>query len=386
MIQRTLAILLLATALAAAQSDLTKLGTEAARLRGLSYRPVKSSVVTQKQAADYVLRLLDQELEPKRTMARELFLKSLGLLPRKSTIRGVLGKLYAGQVRGLYDPGKKVYLVVRDTEPTQDAALAASLGLDATDMYAVHELGHAIQDQHFDLDAISRRVTPNLDQAFAAQTLIEGDASLLMMDYSMGKLGLDLAGLPLQGLDFQGLAGADPALASTPPFFREYVTGPYMQGLTFVSALRTRGGWKAVDAAFRNLPASSEQVFHPEKYLNKSDPPKTVRLATLPKAFGNFKALADDTAGEVTVRVLCSQAGADMTAAEGWGGDRFRAFFDGKQGFVIWVTVWDTVRDAKEFEGLIKTVRKDATITRKNLMVTTALDVPPSVAKKMGAP
>ncbi|MCA9793626.1 MAG: hypothetical protein KC910_17565, partial [Candidatus Eremiobacteraeota bacterium] len=291
-----------------AQPDLGALGAEAGRLRELSYRRIPSAVVSQQEASDYVLKLLDEELDPKRTAAQEYLLKSLGLMPENASIRTILRKLYASQVRGLYDPAKKRYIVVKDANMPD---LGGALGLNLTDLFTVHELGHAIQDQHFNLDKIAKKTAASSDASFAAQAVIEGDASLLMMDYAMAKLGISTE--QLEGLGQGGLGGidpgmlsmSDPALASAPRYFQEVLSAPYAQGMVFAAALRKQGGWKAVDRALRQPPASSEQVYHPEKYLRGNDPPQRISLKGLPASFGGYKTVAENHAGEFTVRILC---------------------------------------------------------------------------------
>ncbi|MGE0489056.1 MAG: hypothetical protein AB7S38_07555 [Vulcanimicrobiota bacterium] len=357
---RHLSILfLLLSAAALAQPDLGALGAEAGRLRELSYRKIPSSVVSQKQAADYVLKLLDAELDPDLTAAQEFFLKSLGLMPESGSIRTILRTLYASQVRGLYDPAKKRYIVVKDANLPD---VGAALGLDLTDLFTVHELGHAIQDQHFDLEKIARKTATSTDASFAAQAVIEGDASLLMMDYAMGKLGISteqlesLGDAGVAGMDPSLLSLSDPALASAPRYFREVLSAPYAQGMVFATALRKQGGWKAVDRALRQPPASSEQIYHPGKYLRGNDPPQKISLSRLPSSFGGYKSVAENHAGEFTVRILCQEYGAsNFEAASGWGGDCYRAYARGKAGFVVWATVWDSVDDAQEFETLMTT-------------------------------
>ena len=105
----------------------TGLGFEAARLRGLHYKKVPSRKLSQEKASEYVLRLLDEELKPGPTLTKEVFLKELKLMPRKTTIKKILSKLYASQVRGIYDPAKKIFLVVDGVSDQSASAIAASL-------------------------------------------------------------------------------------------------------------------------------------------------------------------------------------------------------------------------------------------------------------------
>ena len=57
---------------------------------------------------------------------------------------------------------------------------------------------------------------------------------------------------------------------------------PYQQGLEFVMTLLDKGGYAAVDAAFKNPPVSTEQILHPDQYPN--DVPAQVGIPYLTQA------------------------------------------------------------------------------------------------------
>lgn len=388
-----------------AETSLGKLGRDAGRLRGLSYRDIPSRAVSQQEASAYVLRLLKKELATRQIDVREALLKELRLMPAQADSRQIYRQIYASQVRGLYDPDKKQYVVVKGGGGGAGnlESLGAGLGLNVTDLYTVHELGHAIQDQHFNLSEISKRVADSFDQSFAASSLIEGDASVLMMDYMLGSLGLTpdaLGGLGGGGMDLSLLSASDPNLASAPLFFRESVTGPYTHGTQFVTALKRQGGWKRVDRAFKRIPTTSEQIFHPEKFVQRIENPRKVSLAGLPKSIGGYAALGEDRAGEFTARIMEQElTGLAGEASAGWGGDRYRVYTKGQQRFVIWHTVWDSPRDAKEFADLAASnlargaQKKDREswlrggrlyrVSRKGQKVDLQLGVPPELADKL---
>jgi hypothetical protein len=129
------------------------------------------------------------------------------------------------------------------------------------------------------------------------------------------------------------------------------VVAPYLDGLSFVNALRRRGGWAAVDAAWARLPRSTEQVLHLEKYDANEG------FATLPPLEAPSPSLAhavySDIYGEETLRVLFEEwmpAGAAREAASGWDGDRVTAFSDGGVTAVAWAIRYDS--DAAASRGL----------------------------------
>ncbi len=341
---------LISVAVSAKTDHFLELGGEAAKLRGLSYRPVPAQALSQKECSDYLLRLLDKEMKPIPTKRQESFLKLIGLMPQKASMKKILAELYTDQVRGLYDPEKKRYIVVKGGGNSSESNLGAGLGLNMEDILTVHELTHAIQDQHFDLASITRSVTGDSDREIAAQTLIEGDASILMLDWALNKMGMapgsvDPSQMPgLNGEEM--MMGQSAALARAPRYFKEMLGFPYSQGMVLVTSLRRRGGWKNVDQAYAHLPESSEQVIHPEKIGRDHPKSVTINGANLTGSLGQ------DTAGEFTVRVWAREMGASDSAASGWGGDRYEVF-DGPSGAcAVWATDWDSERDAKEFEEL----------------------------------
>lgn len=354
-----LGLLIGSVGVSAQKDKIRELGMQAAQLRNLSYKPVSAQAVSQKECVAYLLRLLDEEMQPAQTNRREGFLKLLGLMPEKASLKKTYAELYGDQVRGLYDPKQKRYLVVTSAKGQEDP-MAAAMGLNMDDILTVHELGHAIQDQHFGLGALTRQVADNFDQELAASSLFEGDASVLMFAFAIKSTGLETSGVDMSalgGLDSeQMMMGQSAAVARAPRFFRDVLGFPYGQGMKFVSHIKRGKDWAAVDRAFANLPESSEQIIHPEKYL--SDHPKPVQM----EAASLGTSLGQDTAGEFTIRCWARENGSGDEAAAGWGGDRYEIFRTSHGLAGIWVTTWDSDKDAIEFEKLAKkaTAKKPA--------------------------
>ena len=372
--------------------DLRTLQDEVERVRRLQFlRPVASETRTREEAGQYVQDLLHRETEGSGTALRETFLRALGLLPEETSLESLLGRVLGEQVRGLYDPQRKVFLVVGDA-PEEDpaGALLPSLGLDLKSLYTLHELEHALQDQHFDLQEREKRTGGRLDATLALQALMEGDANLVMFDAAGQRLGVDSE--TMVELTASGVGGALPAMDAypefqgAPRFMREYLTMPYFGGLRFVATLRQDGGWERVDQAFRTLPASTEQILHPERYLGGQDPPLQVDLSGLPAGFGDYRLVGEDTAGEFVLRVwgeehLGTPAGRE--AAAGWGGDTWREYRSGDSRFMLWVTAWDSEADARDFEALARKARTAPgdQVLREGAEVLVLMDAPAELAQ-----
>ena len=107
------------------------------------------------------------------------------------------------------------------------------------------------------------------DRALARAAVYEGDATLLMVLWAGGNL------TPEEFADVQA-AGADPesaaVLARTPAILVESLLFPYTAGQAFVLPVQTAGGWDAVNALYDDLPRSTEQILHPDKYRSGEEP------------------------------------------------------------------------------------------------------------------
>lgn len=323
--------------------DLQPLGQAASRLRGLPYQTVAGIQVKLKDVDSHLKAWLRNRSTPEQDERWDAFLKLLELMPPDRQPFQERFDLAIDQVQGLYDPGKKQFFVVSDRAGAQEMAM----GVPADAAVTVHELCHALQDQRFNLTALRQRVARNFDQAMALECLVEGDANSVMVDYL-----LDAVGQPVEREPSPADPSAfplTPAMQKAPRFFRESLILPYLQGQFFVETLRRRGRWAAVNSAYEHLPRSTEQIFHPEKYPQEL--PEEV-VCNFPPCPG-FRSLGRDTAGEFTLRCWALERGASEQVAWGWAGDQFEVFRGSDGSYLVWVTVWDTPGDAREFAEFV---------------------------------
>jgi hypothetical protein len=146
-------------------------------------------------------------------------------------------------------------------------------------------------------------------------------------------------------------AAQDTSTEGVPPFVARLQAWPYDQGMRFIGALDARGGLDAIDEAFVDLPTSTEQIIHPERYPN--DAPTPVDVPELSAELGpGWEDLDVMSIGEAWLQIALglrldgSEAGA---AAAGWDGGTYRAWSNGTDTAVELSTVWDSARDAEEF-------------------------------------
>jgi hypothetical protein len=135
------------------------------------------------------------------------------------------------QVGGFYDPERRYLALVRrgGVLPGQELAGRGTKGPElarrAEEMVLVHELTHALQDQHFQLAAFTD-VNPLLDRSSARTAVVEGDATLTMLDWLSDPNPADPGARPEATLpmDIEALtAGAAdmPGLAEAPVWLRD---------------------------------------------------------------------------------------------------------------------------------------------------------------------
>jgi hypothetical protein len=180
-----------------------------------------------------------------------------------------------------------------------------------------------------------------------------------MLEFQAAAMGLPADQLPelvaqVGRQMLQGGTGATPLFDQAPPFLKETLIFPYLNGLTFVEGLKKSAPWSKIDDVWRTPPESTEQVLHPDKYLKEH--PVTITPGPMP-SLGTRKELRRDVLGELEWRILFGSKLPEAVAtkaAAGWAGDRLVAYSDGSDnGAVVAVVLsaWDSEGDAKEAEA-----------------------------------
>jgi hypothetical protein len=204
---------------------------------------------------------------------------------------------------------------------------------------------------------MEKAVKSDDDRSLALSALIEGEATLAMFGAGMDDWeGDQIASLPADNLEwtlnlmstFLPFMGSGQALKNAPSIISESMIFPYFKGMVFCAKLTNKGGWKAIDDAYRNPPLSTEQILHPEKYRGEPDLPMAIDLGVL-KAGAEWKEVGRNVLGEMQLGVMLKKHGGKAAAA-GWDGDRYAVFEgpDDRLG-LVWLSTWDSDDDAREF-------------------------------------
>ncbi|MFN0107793.1 MAG: DUF6782 family putative metallopeptidase, partial [Blastocatellia bacterium] len=321
---------------------------EVSKMRGLKIlSPVKSGAKSRAEIEQEIIRGFEEDSTPEEIATVNKTLIAYGLVPKDFNYREFMIRLMTEQVAGFYKP------------KTKELFLADWNDLEQQKPVMVHELQHALQDQHFNLGRFEKWPNGDGDRETAIHALIEGDATALMYNYQMKPTGMDVTKLPsLAAMADQPAPDSErekqKVYLSAPLALRESLVFSYMYGAAFVQELLKRRGWVGVSQAFTDLPQSTEQILHIEKYLANELPIK-VELPDVSKLIGDdWRRVDADINGEFGYTLILAEfigKKEARQAAAGWGGDQSVLYENAKTGqlMLTHLSKWDTDKDAAEF-------------------------------------
>ena len=288
-------------------------------------------------------------------------------------LRKVSATVFGQGVAGYYDPRTKRLRVVKGAQ-TENRVL--------NEITLAHELTHALEDQRFKLNLES---SSSDDAGMANLALVEGSATAVMLTYAERHFSPEQT---LGGL-FSSL-GQD--TGNLPPFVEAQLVFPYIQGQRFIQTLYETGGgtWSLVNSAYRfRPPASTEQIMHPDKYLQVEQPDR-VTLHASPGA--GWAPVRSGTWGEWATGQLIGNS----DAAVGWGGDRYELWRRGgddcrapcrDRDALVMRWRWDDLASARRFEAALREWRVGkpgaSAVAASGLDVTLALAPDGGLARRL---
>src|SRR5918996_4548284 len=295
---------------------------QVSKTRELRYdKPVDANFLTKAQLEKRVGELFLEDYSRRDADLEGRVLEALGAIPRQTDLFSTRKKVLEGQVAGFYVPETEELVVLAEDQvgPLEQVTLA-------------HELEHALADQALDLPLPERSDPETADSDLATLAVVEGDATLTMQRWSLAHLSLTdqlsmLSGSPQ-------LQQSQEDLEAMPHFIQQQLQFPYLNGLGFVCALQRDGGWPAVDKAYDEPPASSDQVLFPDRYDPNAEPldprdtgnPGAGWTSSLSGSFGaaELKWLFEAPGGD-TAAALADP----LSSAGAWGGGELELWTDG---------------------------------------------------------
>ncbi|MEY2467527.1 MAG: hypothetical protein QOF21_225, partial [Actinomycetota bacterium] len=255
-------------------SRVTKLVSFVEDARHLHYdHPVKISFLTNaeyaKKASSDSAALSEEDKEAIKDFEGQA--RALGLIGKDSSLFDEQNTITSGGTEAFYDSGEKE-IVTRGTKLT--------VGLRVT---LVHELTHALQDQHFDLN---RSFATEGGNAFY-QALAEGDATRIESDY-ITKLSDEEQTAYFDEQD-TGFSEAEENLEDVSPSLLQLFDAPYALGEPMTTLIAEEQGVGALDKLFRHPPESDEGMFNVFTLLDGQKPKKVLapKLAAGEKRTGS---------------------------------------------------------------------------------------------------
>ena len=327
---------------------------------------VKRRLTKRDEVQSYIEKSMKDDKDAKRLERSSAVLKKFGLIPRNFDLSKFLVTMLREQVAGYYDAKTKTVNLLNWVDAEQQKPVLA------------HELTHALQDQSFGIEKWMKGSAENADnkkndpssadivndeESSARQAVIEGQAMVVLMDYSLAPAGKTMLDAPqiVEALKQGMLTGTadSPAFRDAPIFLKEELTFPYRYGLDFTAALLQAGGKElAYAGAFKDPPKTTREIMQPKTYLahEKLEP---LKLIDMEKDFQGYDPFDIGAMGEFDVDVLVEQyAGRDEADAiypEWRGGYYFAGKPKGDKSApigVLYISRWSSPAKAAEFAAV----------------------------------
>jgi hypothetical protein len=286
------------------------------------HHEVKRTLTTRAAVEKYLTEKFNEDEDAKRMQRGEIVLKKFGLLDRDFQLKPFMLALLKEQIAGYYDSKTKTVYMLDWIDPeTQKPVL-------------VHELTHALQDQHTDLEKWNDQTPADLshtasedndhlakDEMDTARTAaLEGQAMAVFVDYSLKPSGRSIIKNPelLEQMQNQMQATDDsPVLARAPLLLSESLLFPYKDGLSFEQDVWMDKGRQAAFAGVLDRPPSSSwEVMNPRVYEQGKQSPILVLPDIHPLLNKLYKPYDIGQVGQLDLRILAQIFGGEAAARE----------------------------------------------------------------------
>lgn len=314
----------------------------AEKIRGLtSDTPVKLVFRSRESLKEMLMNDFEESVTDEEFERDRQLLSLLGFIPEEFDLKSFYIELYGENIAGFYD------------DETNEMNLIDSASEMENSLTLAHEYNHFLIYENFNpgknLNYTDENCKDNSEYCLIISTIIEGDASLTETMLSAEK-GLNLMPILPQV--------QEPSVIETAPkYFLESLLFPYTDGYLFVSYQYRMGGLEAVNNLYENPPASIEQIMHPERY--PADQPVAVSMDQYNRIIDQqCEFIRESTLNEADLTWILSSAYDEKwriperdasVAADGWGGGAFRFYQCGGEPMFFAKVVWDSAKDADEF-------------------------------------
>lgn len=329
------------------QAVIEEVFAETVSIRGLDADPsIPVNYLTREELEARMLEDFAEDNPEEELEAAQGIMVMLGFIDPGLDLEEFYIALLTEQIAGFYDPEDNGLYLISESQT-----------MSAMDRYTLsHEFVHYLQDVNFDLmrppfhdpDDVAEETDD--DASFAATCLVEGDAVLTSESWLTKYMDAD----DMMEMYAESEGYSSDVLDSAPAYIYESLLFPYIQGAEFVRYVYRDGGYEAVDKAFGEPPSTTEQIYHPEKYIAGEKAVEVVLEDMSADLGSGWELDYDNVLGEFDVYQLFDpyfNRKADVeAAAEGWGGNRYHYYTSGDgDELLVQVYAWDSEDDAQEF-------------------------------------
>ncbi len=333
---------------------------------------VKRQITDRASVETYLKQKFDEDEGAKRLQRSEIVLKKFGLLDRDFSLKPFLLALLKEQIEAYYD------------SKTKTVTMLDWVSIDEQKPVLAHELTHALQDQHSDLekwnnqtpDDVSHTASEDTDHLIkdeldsAREAVVEGQATAVMMDYILKPMGKSLVKDPeIMELVKQQMSGAEnsPVLARAPLLLSKSLLFPYREGLSFEQDVWMDQGQQAAFAgAMDRPPTSTWEIMNPREYEKNHLPAVPLLPNIHPLVDKLYKPYDIGQVGQLDLQILTELFGGegaarDLTPAwDGgiyWAGQKLSAKTAAEQAdpaslVLFYLSVWKNAASAESFAQL----------------------------------
>ena len=283
---------------------------------------VKRKLTSRAEIEKYLNEQFNEDKSAKRLQRDEIILRKFGLLDRDFELKPFLLELLPEQIEAYYDSKTKTVNLLDWVNPDEEQSVLA------------HELTHALQDQHSDLekwddqtpDDVSTDAAGDNDHLAkdemdtARDAVAEGQATAVMYDCVLKPLGKSLIKDPevldVIKTDMKDTADS-PVMARAPLFISEEMLFPYREGLSFEQDVwMDQGQTAAFAGALDRPPTSSWEIYNPRVYEQKRIPSIPLLPDIHPLVDPLYKAYDIGQMGQLDVHTITELFGGENAARD----------------------------------------------------------------------
>src|SRR5271157_3600014 len=281
---------------------------------------IKRQIISRAAVESYMKQKFDEDESAKRLQRGEIVLKKFGLLDRDFALKPFLLALLTEQVEAYYD------------SKTKTVNMLDWVSIEEQKPVLAHELTHALQDQHSDLEKWSDQTPGDVslnasgdtdhiakdEMDTARDAVVEGQATAVMMDYILKPMGKSLIKDP-EIMEFakRQMSASDrsPILARAPILLSESLLFPYREGLSFEQDVWMDQGQAAAFAgAMDRPPTSSWEIINPLEYEKRHVPAVPLLPDIHPLVDKLYKPYDIGQVGQIDLHILTEIFGGDAAA------------------------------------------------------------------------